>query len=494
MKLARAKVNIRSPISEGKFDWDQLPENPEEKAKEKQFKELLISHTKKPQPGDIEKLLRLASETGLDKHPLDWLPVKFNKEIAHPPTYYERLLKGKKDSNRYIRLSKELYAWGYEQEAIDYLKKGIGEERSPEKRLNLIHLRDALEIGWKYIGADRLLKKLISKAAKTDIDILIEGETGTGKEIVADLIHSLSMREGPFIAISCAEIPPTLVESELFGHMKGSFTDAKNDHAGIFESGDKGTVFLDELNELAPHLQAKLLRFLQNREIRPIGSNKPKEVDVRVLYATNQNALEMVRNGGLRPDLYFRIKAFKISLPPLRERRGIISELARHFMKKYQGASQKLRTLTQGAVTLLGKYPWPGNVRELENSIRGILCIAEGEKISADDLAKYLNPFHESTSLLVLNSIRGVLNLAEGEKITVDHLAKYLNLSHESSSFSVLCHAIAEKWTIKKLKSTYEDIVLKEVGGSSLEASKILGVNLTTVNRIKTKRPNKTSS
>jgi len=189
MKGKRPKASIGSPILTGELSWDQLlVETEEEKAAKKQFKESVKSYIKNPRLENRDRLLTLASEAGLDSHPLDWVPPKFYNKVADHPTYLGTLLKGKKDSNRYIRFSKALYELECEEEAIDYLKKGIEEEHSPEKHLNLIRLRESLEIGWKYIGADRPLKKLISKAAKTDMDILIEGETGTGKEIVANLI------------------------------------------------------------------------------------------------------------------------------------------------------------------------------------------------------------------------------------------------------------------------------------------------------------------
>ena len=439
--LATPKKSV-SPHKEGAFRWDEIPYDPDEQeteGKTKRFKKMVVSYvkTEDPRPEDVDEIIRLADEASLDSHPIDFLPIKNDTEIPNMPTYYEWLLKGHKDGKHYLALATELYEWGYEKEALEYVNKGIGHVPS-EQLKDLISLRDDIEICGEFIGADLDLRKLISKAAHSDLAILIEGETGTGKEVVARLIHRLSHRKH-FEPVNCAAIPATLLESELFGHKEAAFTGAKR-YVGILERANEGTVFLDEINEMTPDLQAKLLRFLQDGEIRPIGSERSIKLDVKVLCATNQNALEIMRK-----DFYHRIAAFKISLPPLKERKGIIRKLARHFEKKYQPGSQKPISLTEGAMSLLETYSWPGNVRELENLIRVII------------------------------------STAEEEKITSGHLERYLKSS--SKPFSLVTQALAERWTEEQVVDTYRKIVFEEFEKDTQKASKALGRNYSTLNR-----------
>jgi transcriptional regulator with PAS, ATPase and Fis domain len=300
-------------------------------------------------------------------------------------TYYENLLKGERNTDHYLTVAKEIYEQGYVEDAIAYLKKGIDQLR-PSRFSEIVFLKENYEIGKIYIGADDHLAGEITKAASCDIDLLIEGETGTGKEIVAREIHSRSKRKlGPFVPISCATLVPTLLGSELFGHISGAFTDAKTSSPGIFKAANHGTVFLDELDSLDLHQQAALLRFLQEREIKPIGSQKIENVDVRVLCATNKNVLEMV-NREMRADLYYRIGIFTISLLPLRDKKHIIPNLAYHFIEKHKPERQKLITVTQAAMELLQTHPWPGNIRELENLIRVVVTTTDTETITPDHL------------------------------------------------------------------------------------------------------------
>ena len=240
----------------------------------------------------------------------------------------------------------------------------------------------------------RSVLDLIRKIAPADSPVFIQGESGTGKELVANTIWRYSRRNGsPFIALNCATLSENLIESELFGHEKGAFTDAHQTKYGIVEVADKGTLFLDEIGEMPLGLQAKLLRFLDSGEFRRVGSNKPFTVDVRVIAATNKDLAEIVRIGGFRQDLYYRLNVINITIPPLRERREDISELSMHFLKKYSlKLSKNISGFTAGALEILNKYEWPGNVRELENVIERAVILCDAEKIGREELSIPITP------------------------------------------------------------------------------------------------------
>jgi DNA-binding NtrC family response regulator len=230
--------------------------------------------------------------------------------------------------------------------------------------------------------------EMVSRVAGTDTTILIEGESGTGKELVARAIHAESPRaDRPFVAINCGALPETLLESELFGHVKGAFTGAIATKKGLFEEADQGTLFLDEIGDTSPATQIKLLRVLQEREIRRVGSNAPIKINVRLLAATHRPLEELVREGRFRDDLFYRLNVVAIPLPPLRDRRGDMPLLAAHFL---EGAAKRLGkpvpTLSQEALSLLMEYPWPGNVRELENAIERAVLLAQQNVIYPGDL------------------------------------------------------------------------------------------------------------
>jgi len=228
------------------------------------------------------------------------------------------------------------------------------------------------------IGQSAVMQRLfaqIEKVMHTNVTVCIEGETGTGKELVARAIHFGGPRkEKLFVVQNCAAIPDNLLESELFGHKKGAFTGADQDKKGLFEIADGGTIFLDEIGEMSMNLQAKLLRVLQEGEIRAIGATKPRIVDVRVISATNRNLEEEVRQGRFREDLYYRLKVFPIHIPPLRERKEDIPLLAQHYLDHYAREMNKaVLGFSQPAMDLLVSYLWPGNVRELENEVQRLV-------------------------------------------------------------------------------------------------------------------------
>src|SRR5262252_1941791 len=220
--------------------------------------------------------------------------------------------------------------------------------------------------------------KKVSRVAPTDATVVIEGETGTGKELVARMIHRFSLRaKQPFVPVDCTSITPSLLESELFGAMRGAFTGADRDRMGVFEAANKGTVFLDEIGEIGKDFQASLLRFLQEREIRPVGASRSKEVDVRVIVATNRDLQRQVDDGKFREDLWYRLNTVRIVMPPLRERRDDIPLLARFYLNKFNGRYQREVKLMDSGVRALLDYTWPGNVRQLQHVVERLTILAD---------------------------------------------------------------------------------------------------------------------
>jgi Nif-specific regulatory protein len=240
--------------------------------------------------------------------------------------------------------------------------------------------------------AMRIVYEMVDQVAPSDATVLITGESGTGKELVAAEIHRASRRaEGPLVKVNCAALPESIIESELFGHEKGAFTGAVNQRKGRFELAHGGSIFLDEIGELSPQVQVKLLRVLQEREIERIGGSSTVKVDVRVIAATNRNLEDELRAGRFREDLYYRLNVFPIRVPPLRERKSDIVLLADHFSEKYAERNGKLiRRISSPALDLLTSYHWPGNVRELEN------CIERAVILSTD---KVIHSYHLPPSL-----------------------------------------------------------------------------------------------
>ncbi|MGE5326066.1 MAG: sigma-54-dependent transcriptional regulator [Deltaproteobacteria bacterium] len=240
------------------------------------------------------------------------------------------------------------------------------------------------------VGSSPRIQKiylLVSKAAAKRHPVLILGESGTGKELVARAIHNQGpWRDRPFVPIDCGALAPTLIESELFGHIRGAFTGAMQSRIGLLASASGGTVFLDEIAELPVELQVKLLRALQEGEIKPIGSNERTRVEARVIAATNQDVEAAIKRGSLRKDLYFRLNVVSIKMPPLRERKSDIPTLAHYFIEKYQGEDNRVTEIAYEAMSRLMNYNWPGNVRELENCIQRALVLGTGAVIHARDL------------------------------------------------------------------------------------------------------------
>lgn len=235
------------------------------------------------------------------------------------------------------------------------------------------------------------LKEKVAKVAKTEANILIIGESGVGKEVVSKTIHKVSdRRDFPFIQINCGAIPETLMEAELFGHEKGAFTGALSAKPGLLEAADKGTVLLDEIGEIPLHLQVKLLRVIQTREVTRVGGTKPRKLDIRFLAATNRDLKQMVQEGGFREDLYYRLNVIPIKIPPLRDRKEDIPVLCRHFLEKYNKKYVVDKRLTTSASRLLSEYAWPGNVRQLENTMEQLVILTEDPEIDVRDLPREL--------------------------------------------------------------------------------------------------------
>ena len=273
--------------------------------------------------------------------------------------------------------------------AFDYLEKPYDRDTLLTTIHRALSRLDAIDV--EIISASpemEAVKKMILKVARSSSTVLIRGESGTGKELIARAIHNQSPRSAEmFQAVNCAAINENLLESELFGHEKGSFTGAHAEKKGLFEVADRGTLFLDEIAELDIGMQAKLLRALQEREIRRVGGTRPIKIDVRVVAATNRDLRAMVSDGRFRDDLYYRINVLSIDVPPLRERRDDIPVLIDFFLRKHtRNTSRLVRGLTPEARRVMMDYAWPGNVRQLESAIERAILLCEGDQITVEDL------------------------------------------------------------------------------------------------------------
>ncbi len=349
------------------------------------------------------------------------------------------------------------------QGAYDYVMKPVKSEeialitqkavREALLRKELLWLRRAVEKEYSFnqiLGKSKPVQavfELIRRITPSPSNVLITGESGTGKELVARAIHYNSPRaQGPFIPVNCAAIPEHLLESEMFGHVKGAFTDAKSDRKGLFEEAQGGTLFLDEISELPMSLQAKLLRALQEKEIRRVGGVRSISVDARVIAATNLDLTGQVKAKQFREDLYYRLNVIEVPMPPLRERTEDIPLLVMHFIKKYAEPMKKpVGGLTEGALALLMDYAWPGNVRELENVIERGVTLTRGDKIVPEDLPQ---------------AVRG----DSGDRQMVEEAAEKTR-------------------TLAEVERAYILRVLEKTAGNKYQAAQILGIDRKTLYR-----------
>jgi len=297
-------------------------------------------------------------------------------------------------------------------------------------------------------SAIRKVYDLLARVAESEASALITGESGTGKEVVARALHAQSRRkDGPFVAINCSAVPEALIESELFGHVRGAFTDAREAHMGLFKQAHGGTLFLDEIGDMPLSLQPKLLRVLQERRVRPVGGTTEQPVDVRIVAATNRDLETAIEEGRLREDLYFRLNVVNIALPPLRARAGDVLVLAQHFLKQFAGRTSKaVRGIAAMAAEKLVAYSWPGNVRELQNCIERAVTLARFEEITVDDLP---------------------------EKI-VAYTPSYMVVAGDDPS---------ELAPLEEIERRYVLRVLEAVGGNKSVAARVLGIERKTLYR-----------
>jgi two-component system response regulator HydG len=285
--------------------------------------------------------------------------------------------------------------------------------------------------------------KMIEKVSQHKHPVLILGESGTGKELVARSIHFLGIRQNkPFVPVDCSGLVATLIESELFGHVKGAFTGAQHARTGLLEAGNGGTVFLDEIGDLPLDLQSKLLRVLQEREIRPVGAVERVRIDLRIIAATNRDLESAARTGGFRQDLYFRLNVVQIKLPPLRERKSDIPLLVNSFLEKFGDPERPIRTISEDAMRRLMAYDWPGNVRELENAVERAVALGSGPILHIGDLPSNLQ---QDSNEKILDS--------------------------------------NELTTIEEMERRFILRALRETNGDKLAAARLLGIGKTTLYR-----------
>src|SRR3989454_960387 len=277
-------------------------------------------------------------------------------------------------------------------ELLVVVRRALDHQRLRTEYRYLVSERDEHFDHYGIIGKSRAMEEVVKRAelvADTKSTVLITGETGTGKELVVRAIHDRSaQRDMPLIKVNCAAIPDTLLESELFGHVRGAFTGATTTKKGKFALADGGTIFLDEIGTMSPVVQSKLLRVLQEREVEPLGSERTEKIDVRVIAATNRNLRQMVADGKFQEDLFYRLNVIPIDIPALRERRDDIPALIDHFVKKHaQRTGRRVERIDDGVLAELQRYDWPGNVRELENTIERAVVLSPGANISAHSIS-----------------------------------------------------------------------------------------------------------
>jgi two-component system nitrogen regulation response regulator GlnG len=368
----------------------------------------------------------------------------------------------------------------YKGGAFEYLTKpfDINEIRKlviKATKTKKTKLQEGLEVSKSKIvgkaGSMQEVFKAIGKISKTDITVLIRGESGTGKELIAQSVHANSSRNNkPFIAINVAAIPHELLESELFGHEKGSFTGAQSQRIGRFEQALGGTLFLDEIGDMHPELQTRLLRVLSSHEFYRVGGQKPIKSDVRIIAATNQNIEQLIKTGKFREDLYHRLNVFRIELPPLRKRKEDIPMLVKHFLSKSAAEIKgDEKGIDKNAMKMLNDYDWPGNIRQLENTCRYITVMAPSASITVDDIPDEIKNINQSD---VSNTVN----------INMDSTSSW-----EESLSSHIKNVLSDVNDLTRLSKELEKLLLQEAlkasKGRKIDAAKILGLGRNTITR-----------
>ncbi len=357
-------------------------------------------------------------------------------------------------------------------EILKVAKKAI-EKKNLKDRVKYLEgeIRDKYKFEGVVCNSNAMIEvlKVTAHVCNTDSTVLITGESGTGKELIARAIHYNSPRkDAPFVVINCGALPENLQESELFGHVRGSFTGAIKDKVGLFQHAQKGTILLDEIGETLPSTQVKLLRFLQDGEIRPVGGNKPIYVDTRIVAATNENLEKAVESGRFRKDLFYRINVIRVHLPSLRERREDIPLLIDYFLKKFSDKLEKAnKTFSKEAIHVLVNYDWPGNIRELQNVVERVVALSKNEIIGVDELplpveeltALNKKPFEQEKKKSFI-----VTTLAEQEKnAIIDALNKYGG--NQTKVAQILGISTTTLWRkIKKYRIKPQHEILDDMG------------------------------
>jgi two-component system nitrogen regulation response regulator GlnG len=368
----------------------------------------------------------------------------------------------------------------YKGGAFEYLTKpfDINEIRKlviKATKTKKTKLQEGLEVSKSKIvgkaGSMQEVFKAIGKISKTDITVLIRGESGTGKELIAQSVHANSSRNNkPFIAINVAAIPHELLESELFGHEKGSFTGAQSQRIGRFEQALGGTLFLDEIGDMHPELQTRLLRVLSSHEFYRVGGQKPIKSDVRIIAATNQNIEQLIKTGKFREDLYHRLNVFRIELPPLRKRKEDIPMLVKHFLSKSAAEIKgDEKGIDKNAMKMLNDYDWPGNIRQLENTCRYITVMAPSASITVDDIPDEIKNINQSD---VSNTVNiNMDSTSSWEESLSNHIKNVLSDVNDLTRLS------------KELEKLLLQEALKASKGRKIDAAKILGLGRNTITR-----------
>ena len=409
--------------------------------------DVVILDVMMPEPDGLATLERIRAHS-------PELPVVMLSVVGRASTIVEAMRRGASD---YLTKPFE------EGELEATLEKVLGQhELRAERDALAAELSESDAVVWSGDGMSRI-REILEQVAETDVTILIQGESGVGKEIVARAAHELSSRaEGPFVKVNCAALPAELLESELFGYEKGAFTGAASRKHGRFEVAHRGTIFLDEIGEMSPPLQAKLLQVLQDSEFTRLGGNREVKVDVRVVCATNRRLMQMVADGAFREDLYFRLNVVNLDLPPLRERREEVPLLIEHFLRRFASRyGRPVPGLSEELTRELAGYPFPGNVRELENMMKRIVVLGREDTILAEmregraprpsgaDLEALIETLAESAGELPLREVSRRVSL-EAERETIGRMLDHTQWNRKRAakllgvSYKTLLHKIRD--------------------------------------------------